>query len=242
MTVQARKYTFSNILLSIILMLFIISAAVILTLESRWLYDIDISGLNIEEYAEMPREEIRENYQALIDYNSPWGPDTLELPTLPMSETGRIHFAEVKQIFLMVWYLLGITAVLLAAGIWWMRRRSRGYLLLASILTIAVPGIIGMLIALNWERFFIGFHNVFFQNDYWLFDERTDPVIKLLPDTFFMHCAVLILFGIATGSFICFILYLIGKLRNLRERPAAVDNDRNTTGGNGCIAIDAENR
>ena len=29
-----------------------------------------------------------------------------------------------------------------------------------------------------------------FDNDYWLFNSKTDPVIKILPDEFFMHCGI----------------------------------------------------
>jgi integral membrane protein (TIGR01906 family) len=56
-----------------------------------------------------------------------------------------------------------------------------------------VPAICGILIALNWEQAFITFHHIFFRNDYWLFDPATDPIIVILPDAFFLHCAVGIL-------------------------------------------------
>lgn len=39
--------------------------------------------------------------------------------------------------------------------------------------------------AVNWEAVFIMFHKIMFRNDYWLFDEALDPVITILPDTFF---------------------------------------------------------
>ena len=35
-------------------------------------------------------------------------------------------------------------------------------------------------------------HKIFFRNDYWLFNPATDPIIKILPDTFFMHCGMMI--------------------------------------------------
>ena len=37
-------------------------------------------------------EEIRENYDALIDYTMAWKDGDLVFPTLPMSEKGKIHF------------------------------------------------------------------------------------------------------------------------------------------------------
>ena len=46
---------------------------------------------------------------------------------------------------------------------------------------------------MNWEWCFVTFHHIAFDNDYWIFDYTTDPVINILPDTFFMHCAIMIL-------------------------------------------------
>ena len=59
----------------------------------------------------------------------------------------------------------------------------------------------------NGDRFFVLFHKLFFNNDYWIFDETTDPVIRILPDGFFLHCAFMILFLIILGSVICLFCY-----------------------------------
>ena len=52
-----------------------------------------------------------------------------------------------------------------------------------------------------------------FSNDYWLFDERTDPVINILPDEFFLHCALLIILLILAASLIMGLIYLRQKKR-----------------------------
>lgn len=57
--------------------------------------------------------------------------------------------------------------------------------------------------AVNWEAVFIMFHKIMFRNDYWLFDEALDPVITILPDTFFLQCAVMIILLILSGSLLC---------------------------------------
>ena len=36
-------------------------------------------------------------------------------------------------------------------------------------------------------------HRIFFRNDYWIFDAETDPVIRMLPEEFFLHCGLLII-------------------------------------------------
>ena len=80
--------------------------------------------------------------------------------------------------------------------------RSRA-LKLTSILAVALPAVIGLFVAVNWDWAFVTFHHIAFDNDYWIFDPATDPVINILPDTFFLHCALLILGGVVLGSVVC---------------------------------------
>lgn len=90
-------------------------------------------------------------------------------------------------------------------------KKNPGYLLLSGILTVAIPAALGVLIALNWETVFVLFHKIVFHNNYWIFDAATDPVITILPDTFFMHCALMILALVVLGSIICLLAYRHAK-------------------------------
>lgn len=208
-----------QVILGLILVFFIISFAVVFTLNFRPLYYFDIGHLNISQTSGYPENEIRENYDVLIDYNSIFGPDTLEFPTLAMSDSGRIHFEEVKAIFVAVQITCMITLILGAAGIIWQRKKKDWrFFKYASILTIAIPVILGILISLNWEQAFVTFHHIFFNNDYWIFDAATDPVITILPDTFFFHCAAMILGLVIAGSVICFIIYRLLRSRSKSRR------------------------
>ena len=211
-----RERKQGNILLALVLTLFIFTAAVVLVLNFKWLYYIDITILGLEEKSGRTVKEIRANYDALIQYNQFWFHGDLKFPTLFMSETGRIHFQEVKQIFTAVQYLcMGSGIASLIGIIRHARSRRLGYLKIAGILTFAIPLLLGALAAVSWERFFVVFHRIFFRNDYWLFDSRTDPVILILPDAYFLHCALLILLLIVLGGLFCFWIY--GK----RKRAAA---------------------
>lgn len=202
---KKNLFNFPNILTGILYMLFILSFSVIITLNLRVIYYQEIDRLNLTEISGLTKEEIRENYDALIDYNSMFHQGPLVFPSLSMSEPGRIHFEEVKRIFVFVQYLCILSFLgALAMTVWiLLARRNPGFLKLASGLTLAVPAVLGGLIALNWEQFFVTFHHIFFNNDYWIFDPATDPVITILPDAFFMHCAILILVLVVLGSILC---------------------------------------
>lgn len=197
-----------DIFAGLICTLFLICAAVVIALNFRPLYYADIKALDIPGYTGMQEEEIRKNYDALIDYNSLLYSSELEFPTLPMSLSGRIHFAEVKNIFVAVqWAAIGSLPVVAVLVVLMLRRRHRGFLKWTGIFSLAIPLVLGLLAVVGWNNFFVQFHKLFFNNDLWLFDPATDPVINLLPDTFFFHCALLI-FGIvlffAAG---CLVLY-----------------------------------
>ncbi|MDO4546424.1 MAG: TIGR01906 family membrane protein [Bacillota bacterium] len=204
-----------SLLTALVCTIFIISFAVVLTLNFKPLYYFDISHLKITETSGMTEGEIRENYDALIDYNSVFYSGELEFPTLDMSETGQIHFEEVKAIFCAFQYLcMGSFLIGLVLVIFQLRRRRYGFLKVTAALSVLLPVALGLLIALNWERAFVLFHEVFFDNDYWIFDAATDPVITILPDEFFMHCAVMILACILAGSLLCLLAArLLGKRR-----------------------------
>ena len=197
-----------QILTSVSLTLCLICLAVVITLNFRPLYYFDIGYFNLVERTGYTEEIIRENYDVLIDYNSVFYKGSLEFPTLPMSEEGRIHFVEVKEIFVFFQAVLFPVALIGSIfGIFALKKQKPTYLLLTSVLSIAIPSVLGFLIAMNWNRFFVLFHELFFNNDYWIFDYRTDPIILFLPDGYFMHCAIMILLLILVGSLSCFILY-----------------------------------
>lgn len=203
--------------LAVVLTAFILSCSVILTVAFRPLYYYDIGALHIPEQSGCSEEEIRANYDALIDYSLSPARTELAFPTFPMSREGRIHFQEVKNIFQMFLWMLAGTAVLAAAGMWYKCKRKRyGCLLAAGILTPCLLLAAGSLFLVGWDRAFVLFHELVFQNDYWLFDPVTDPVITILPDAFFLHCAVMILALVGAGACVCLALY-----RHLRKKTAA---------------------
>lgn len=206
-----------SILLSLILTLTLIFLAVVLTLACKPLYYLDIHALHIPETTGYTISEIKANYDAVIDYSLSFGNAPLEFPTFPMSEGGRIHFEEVKNIFNLFKYIAIFGTLTGAAGILRQRRKqSYGYLKLTAILTVALPAVIGATVALNWDWTFAAFHELAFNNDYWLFDPATDPIINILPDAYFLHCAVMILVLVILGSLICGLIYRRVQRKNVK--------------------------
>lgn len=205
----------TDILATIMITLLILSFAVTFTLMFRPLYYFDINHLSIPASSGYSEAEIRANYDALIDYNSVFYQGDLEFPTLGMSKAGQIHFAEVKQIFSAIQIMLcALTLPVAAIVIYKLRKREIRFLKFSAICAVGLPLLLGLLIALNWNAFFVMFHQIFFRNDFWQFDPVLDPVINILPDGFFMHCAIMIL-----GIVLAMALLLLVVWRVLRKRP-----------------------
>ena len=202
---------------ALVLFFFIVAFSVTFTLNFRPLYYMEIDALNIEQYSGMPKEEIKANYDVLIDYNSILGGmEELEFPTLTMSETGRIHFEEVKVIFMFFQWAAIVFLVLAAVFIYLnVKKGNFRFWKYTSILSVGIPTVLGILIALNWDMVFVLFHKIMFNNDYWIFDASTDPVIMILPDSFFMHCAIMILGCVIVGSVGCMIKYVNVKRKSI---------------------------
>jgi len=182
-----------NTIYGLISSLFIISASVVLGLNFRLLYYMNIPRIQIlnENYS---GGIIRNNYDILIDYLNPFYNGKLVLDRLPMSTFGEFHFYEVKLIFNLV-YILLFTTFLLGIIIFFVQYQKRDfkYLKIASIFTFVIPVLLSIPFIVDFNKAFVAFHEIAFSNDYWLFDPRIDPVINILPEWFFMYAAFLIL-------------------------------------------------
>lgn len=216
MRIDRKTSRLWNALMAIVILAAMISLSVVFVLNFRPLYDMDMRLLDIPGTSGYPAEEIKANYDALIDYNSMFYTGTLEFPTLPQSEEAAMHFAEVKNIFVVFQVSAIATTILSVASLLYYRRKHpRRSLRYAGYMGLALPVVLGIGIALNWNRMFVLFHQVLFRNDYWLFDPATDPIILMLPDAYFMHCAIAILGLVMLGSVLCL---LVGKRVIWRNR------------------------
>ena len=179
-----------NVVTAIIIAILVISASVTATLFDRSAYNRLQDELGLPEIAGLSEKELLENYNALIDYNSVFFAKPLEFPTLPISESGRIHFEEVKAIFSVFQIALLVSAALAAPCCFYLLKKRRyRFLTLGGILALAIPAlVICVIFVAGWDRFFVLFHELFFDNEFWVFDARTDPVILILPDEFFLNC------------------------------------------------------
>lgn len=180
----------------------------VFVLYFRPLYNWSISLFHIEKNSGFSKKRILENYNALIDYYVPWKKGDLVLPSFSQSPHAVQHFAEVKDIYNV--FILGIPIAVVLVLLYLYTKRDKKdihYLKTASIMLIVAPFLLASGFVIDFDKTFTLFHKIFFNNDYWLFDSKTDPIITILPENFFLLCAIVIIVFQFLTSFLCFLLY-----------------------------------
>lgn len=175
-----------------IIFLWIVSFSIMITINFTPLYAFDVDFFDIPVRVELSKPVIMENYHILLDYlNKPWISE-LNMPDFSSSESGLFHFFEVKRLFLLDYGILLLTTIASFFYLKYLKKTRRNWVLLRPFMWgIFVPLVILFLIAANFDQLFVLFHQVFFNNDAWIFNPATDPIIMALPEEFFMHCFIL---------------------------------------------------
>ena len=205
---KSRGTIFFTIITALSLALFLISSSVKLVLSARFIYYFDIDFLKISELNNMDKSTLKNNYDTLISYVQNKNITELNFPDFKMSPQGKIHFEEVKILFNYVDYLFyGTLALSIIGVIILLFKRNYKFLKLSSLLMLLLPIAMSIPFAVDFNAAFTVFHNIAFNNDYWLFDPNLDPVINILPEPFFMHAAIAILLLVALFSLVLYLIY-----------------------------------
>lgn len=108
------------------------------------------------------------------------------------NEQDRFHMGEVKDLFLgglkirniMLVAALLILILLAARKADLIKLLPRAYFVTLGI-TGVITVVLGGLFASDFDKYFRIFHEIFFDNDQWMFDPATDYMIRMLPEGFF---------------------------------------------------------
>ena len=199
-------------------MVALLAIGLAIAVNFRPLYYLDISRLNIVQNSGFNAVVIKENYNILIDYCCPFHTGPLEF-TIRASESGLSHFAEVKQIFNVI-YIAGAISLLFVVISFIIKAKlgELKYLRNCAIITVILPALVGIFALIDFDTLFLLFHKVAFRNDDWLFDPVTDPIINMLPEEFFMQCAFIIVGTMLIGVITVLIIYFVVKKNRRVER------------------------
>ena len=184
----------------IAVLFFILSFSIALPIYCRFFYYAQINALNLPEQTGFSFNQIKSAFDQMMNY--------LTLPNQPFStgvfkfdSEGASHFKDCKVLFdINLIALLLSSAVIIATFILTKKKKvelyrpfniSVSFISASAILVIFL--IIGVIVAIDFSSAFTVFHHIFFAGkDNWLFDPNQMEVIRILPEQFFLNCAILI--------------------------------------------------
>lgn len=207
-----KKKILKNSLHSIISIYIAIAFTAIVTIlvtNMSFIYKLAINKLELSKISGVNNENIMSSYKAIIRYLQNPFIKNLELNHFNISKYGYIHFYEVKKIFigLIIIAAIFIFSLLLVVFLTYKYKKINKKSILRVFnrsFNILITFIVTIFVAINldFSKAFEMFHKIFFRNNYWVFDPKTDPIIKVLPEEVFFTYGVIILLIISVTSIV----------------------------------------
>ena len=206
---------FKEILFSIYIFLFSLVTSVIAVVNTTSIYKFCITKYSIESASGVKREVLINEYTKIIRYlRNPFIKE-LNFENFPMSYEGKYHFFEVKNIIFTIEILFCIFLIIgIILFILYKRKKFKFPIKsLSYMFNFVIVGFFSLLVSFYFDFSYVfnKFHEILFNNDYWIFDERKDPIIKALPEEFFMVCGVVCILIVIIISIISKLIYLYYK-------------------------------
>lgn len=223
------KKTILGIIISILTLVFILLASTLIVSKSKFIYYYFVDNFYTINQEELTQEDVFENYSYITDYIlGDTDSATFQLPSLKYSQDGAVHFYEVRNLFTLAKICTFMSFVLLIflVLIYRLKFENWHFLKLSGLTLILVPILSATIISVNFSFFFTVFHKIFFNNDKWLFDPSTDPIINILPEQFFALCAGLIILLTLVGGGVLILSYrILSTTRKNKNHEILIDDN-----------------
>lgn len=134
----------------------------------------------------LSHQAILSDYSRIITYLQFPGNHLLELKYIPITGSAVNHFKDVKRLVLLNELLIFITGPSLVYLLKIQKRQNQLWRLILRFRMLFILLIFGGFVGLtNFNSYFIKFHYLVFSNMDWVFNPTTNPVIQLMPESFF---------------------------------------------------------
>lgn len=143
---------------------------------------------NISQETHMNMEELEKTTVALMKYLAGV---TKELKySEKYSNNDIIHLKDVRVLFQRGIFLEGLSLFILLWTRYFLRKKDKKLLRdtvkVSSAFSIILLLLLIILSIYDFNRYFTYFHLILFDNDYWLLDPKTDLLIRMFPESFFI--------------------------------------------------------
>ncbi|QUH31316.1 TIGR01906 family membrane protein [Vallitalea guaymasensis] len=139
-------------------------------------------------------------------------------------EREKSHMVDVKKLFVIGTYMRNISFIILVIAIGYMVFRNKKLLTITFSMVKYVFAVIIMLILIlsgllliDFNKYFTIFHEIFFSNDLWLLDPKTDILINIVPEIFFFQTAMIILGIFVVSVVVTLVIIEVAKKKLIRH-------------------------
>ena len=205
--------------------LFIITFSIALPIYCRFFYYLHINALELPAQSGVDYNSIKAAYDEVLNYltlpNAPFGTGVFRY-----SADGAAHFADCKVLF----NLNAIVLICSSLTIWPLfildkkgvlklyRPKGFSVAFFSAIAIFIVFFVLAIVVAIDFDAAFTTFHHLFFPGkDNWTFNSYYDQIITVLPQQFFMNCAILIVSSIIVISLSIIAVNLVKRQKNNKK-------------------------
>jgi integral membrane protein (TIGR01906 family) len=195
-----------KIIAAVILTIILVLTNLELIVSNMEYFDIQYQRYDVYNNLSIDKGQLLDGTRHLIDYLK-GREDNLDIPVTLGGDTVNLfnakeiaHLEDVRVLFeqgyrLRLWSVL-VLAIFLVI-IYRLTRRGRVSFLKSirhmSLYPFVLIGLLALAFITDFNRYFTYFHLIFFTNDLWMLNPKTDRLIVMYPEGFFMDTALLIL-------------------------------------------------
>lgn len=214
-------------ILGVAIFFIIITFSIGLPIYCRFFYYFQIDSLNLVETSGYSYETIKTAYDEMLNFLI-YPAQEFSTGALKFNEAGKAHFVDCKvlfdlniTVFIICALTIAIILILKKKKVISLCKPFKMHVAFTSAVSIfLVFSILGLLVASNFDNAFIIFHKIFFPGkDNWHFNPRDMEIINILPQEFFLNCAILIGASIILISLTIIIYQLIKRKKASKPSP-----------------------
>ena len=208
----------ARILFVICVPFFLLTLSISIAANCKALYTHGFRTYDISVRTGLAPEELDKAAAGLIGYwNS--GEDYIDITVLKAGEPFTLfndrevgHLKDVKDLFRLGYKVclgtfLYILVFVLSCLFWWRDRRNLGMgFLWGGGLTVVIMVVLGIVIAVDFDGFFLRFHLLSFANDLWQLNPATDYLIMMFPQGFWFDAALYVSLATLAGALLLGVL------------------------------------
>lgn len=216
-----------TILFGFALVLFILTFSIGLPIYGRFFYYIQIKTLGLEKISGFSYDVIKTAYDEVLDFCTlPWV-NNFSAGELKFSSEGAAHFADCKVLFNLNFYVLLFSSLVMiiiyilkkCKVVELVKFKGHRVMFYSSIIALLLPIVIIILVLIvGFDKAFEVFHAMFFPGkSNWLFDSSKDQIILVMPQQFFMNCAIIVASGLILFAMTLIIIDIVLKSKDKKK-------------------------